>query len=181
MTQKKLFNYKDEEVIKPEWVIEQLRNLGMTYTEMAGRMKVNRSTLYRFRKGTHRSPEMKKKILDMFNNPHHGVAIFSVDIASPYLVGKVYSVVYCEADLLRQINIDREKTGGIIKYLKYIKRFTTSMIVKHRSIALDLIKEYIYPFRKLDIWLIEQVMLMKTQKTRDKVIKVLDIDLAEEL
>ena len=177
MTQQKLFNYKDE--VKSEWVIEQLRNLGMTYTEMADRLKVNRSTLYRFRKGTHRSPEMKKKILDMFNNPHHGVAIFTIDIASPYLMGKVYPVVYCEADLLRQINMDREKTGGIVRYLKYIKRFTTSMIVKHRSIALDLIKKYIYPFRKLDIWLIEQVMLMKTQKTRDKAINLLQIDYKE--
>ena len=177
MTQKKLFDYKDE--VKSEWVIEQLRKLGMTYTEMADRMKVNRSTLYRFRKGTHRSLEMKKKILDMFNNPHHGVAIFTVDIASPYLMGKVYSVVYCESDLLRQINMDREKTGGIVRYSKYIKRFTTAMIVKHRSIALDLIKKYIYPFRKLDIWLIEQVMLMKTQKTRDKAINLLQIDYKE--
>ena len=179
MKQQKLSKY--EELIKPEWVIEQLRNLGMTYTEMADRIKVNRSTLYRFRKGTHRSPEMKKKILDMFNNPHYGVAIFTVDMASPYLMGKVYSVVYCESDLLRQINMDREKTGGIVRYSKYVKRFTTAMIVKHRSIALDLIKKYIYPFRKLDIWLINQVQLMKTQKTRDKAIKVLDIDLAEEL
>ena len=179
MKQQKLFDYKDE--VKSEWVIEQLRNLGMTYTEMANRMKVNRSTLYRFRKGTHRSSAMKKKIIDMFNNPHHGVAIFTVDIASPYLMGKVYPVVYCEVDLERLINMDREKTGGIVRYSKYIKRFTTPMIVKHRSIALDLIKKYVYPFRNLDKWLIEQVMLMKTQKTRDKVIKVLDIDLSEEL
>ena len=55
------------------------------------------------------------------------------------------------------------------------------MIVKHRSIALDLMRKYIYPFRELDKWLIDQVMLMKTQKTRDKAIKVLDINLMEEI
>lgn len=179
MIQQKLVKYED--LIKPEWVIEQLRSFGMTYTEMADRMKVNRSTLYRFRKGTYRSPTMKKNIIDMFNNPYYGVAIFTVDTASPYLMGKVYSVVYCERDLERQINMDREKIGGIVRYSKYVKRFTTAMIVKHHSIAFDLMREYMAPFRELDKWLIDQVMLMKTQKTRDKAIKVLDINLMEEI
>ena len=177
MVQKKLFDYKDD--IKPEWVISQLKNLGMTYTEMADRIKVNRSTLYRFKKGTHRSPKMQAKIIKMFNNPHHGVAIFYDDnFGSPYIIGFVYSVVYCRVDLERQINFDKIEMRTLI-YSKYIKRFTSAMILKHQEIALNLIEKYETEFKNLNRWLLEQVQLMKTQKTRDKTIKLLGIDYEE--
>ena len=175
--QKKLFDYKED--LKPEWVIPQLKNLGVTYTEMADRLKVNRSTLYRFKKGTHRSPKMQVKIIKMFNNPHHGVSIFYDDnFGSPYIIGFVYPVVYCETDLQRQINFDKIEMRTLI-YSKYIKRFTSAMILKHQEIALNLIEKYETEFKNLNRWLLEQVQLMKTQKTRDKTIKLLGIDFTE--
>ena len=179
MKQKTLFDYKDEEVIKPEWVIEQLKKIGMTYTEMANRMKVNRSTLYRFKKGTHRSPKMQAKIIKMFNNPHHGVSIFYDDnYGSPYIIGFVYPVVYCETDLQRQINFDKIE-ARVLVYSKYVKRFTSAMLLKHQEIALNLIEKYGVEFKNLNRWLIDQVALMKTQKTRDKTLKLLMIDYKE--
>ena len=171
MKQQKLFDYKEDDT--PEWIIEQLKGLGMTYTEMADRMGVNRSTLYRFRKGTYRSPKMKEKILKMYKNPYHGVVLFFIDSTSPRLRGKVYPVVYNEKDLQRQINIDKEKIGGEIIYFKFVKRFTTPMIVRHRSIAFELMISYDAPFAELTDWLIDQIRLMKTQKTRNKVAKLL--------
>jgi len=176
MTQKKLFDYKEE--VKPEWVIDQLRDV-MTYTEMADRLKVNRSTLYRFRKGTHRSPEMKKKILDMFNKPYHGVAIFDCEgYGSPYFRGKVYPVVYNEADLQRQINLKKPE-GCAELYSKFIKRFTTAMILRHQAKVYKLMETYDLDFKDRNQWLLDQVQLMKTQKTRDKAINLLQIDYKE--
>lgn len=178
MKQQKLIN---EDILKPEWIIDQFEKLGMTYTEMSNRMGVNRSTLYRFRKGIHRSERMKQKIIDLFNNPYYGVALFFIDTTSPHLKGKVYPVVYCEQDLQRLVNIDIENTGGIVVYSKFVKRFTSVMIEKHQSIAIELAIEYEAPFPDLSKWLIEQIRLIKTQKTRDKTVKLLNINLSEEI
>ena len=176
MTQKKLSDYKDE--VKPEWVINQLKDI-MTYTEMADRLKVNRSTLYRFRKGTHRSPEMKKKILDMFNKPYHGAAIFHCEgYGSPHFIGVVYPVVYNEADLKRLIEFDK-KEGRTVIFSKFIKRFTSTMILKHQTKAYKLMETYELDFKNINQWLIDQISLMKTQKTRDKTLKLLQIDFTE--
>ena len=174
MTQKKLLDYKDE--VKPEWAIEQLRNIGMTYIEMADRLKVNRSTLYRFRKGTHRSSEMEKKILDMFNKTYYGVVIFHCEgYGSPHFMGEVYSVVYNESDLQRLINFDK-KEGRTVIFSKFIKRFTSAMILKHQAKAYKLMETYELDFKNINQWLIGQTQLMKTQKTRDKTLKLLQID-----
>jgi len=173
MTQQKLFDYKDE--VKSEWVIDQLRDV-MTYTEMAKRMGVNKSTLYRFRKGIHRSPKMKKKILDMFNKPYHGVVIFHCEgYGSPHFIGEVYPVVYNEADLKRLIKFDK-KEGRTVIFSKFIKRFTSAMILKHQAKAYKLMETYELDFKNINQWLIDQISLMKTQKTRDKAINLLQID-----
>ena len=177
MTQKKLIDYKDE--VKPEWAIKQLKDIGMTYTEMADRMGVNKSTLYRFRKGTHRSPKMKEKILKMFNNPYYGVVIFHCEgYGSPHLRGEVYPEVYNEADLQKQINFDK-KGGRTVIYSKFVKRFTSAMILRHWEEALNMMEIYDLDFKNKNQWILEQVMLMKTQKTRDKTLKILPIDYKE--
>jgi transcriptional regulator with XRE-family HTH domain len=174
MTQTKLFDYKEDDT--PEWIIEQLKGLGMTYTEMANRMGVNRSTLYRFRKGTHRTPEMKEKILKMYKNPYHGVAIFDCEgHGSPFFKGKVYRVVYNEADFQRQLTFKRPE-GCTVIYSKFVKRFTSSMVEKHYNKGVDLENIYGITFRDLDNWVVEQIQLMKTQKTKHKTLKLLPID-----
>jgi transcriptional regulator with XRE-family HTH domain len=174
MTQKKLFDYKEDDT--PEWIIEQLKRLGVTYTEMADRMGVNRSTLFRFRKGTHRSPEMKEKILKMYKNPYHGVVIFDCEgHGSPFFKGKVYRVVYNEADLQRQINLKKPE-GCVVIYSKFVKRFTSAMVEKHYNMGVDLENTYEITFRDLDSWTMDQIQLMKTQKTKHKTLKLLPID-----
>ena len=176
MKQQKLFDYKEDDT--PEWVIDQLKDV-MTYTEMADRMKVNRSTLYRFRKGTHRSPEMKEKILKMFKNSYYGVAIFDCEgHGSPHFRGQVYSVVYNETDLQRLIKFD--KTEGCTEiYSKFVKRFTSAMILRHWERALNLMEIHDMDFKNKNQWIVDQVSLMKTQKTRDKTLKLLQIDFME--
>jgi hypothetical protein len=146
---------------------------------MADRLKVNRSTLYRFRKGTHRSPEMKKKILDMFNKPYHGAAIFHCEgYGSPHFIGVVYSVVYNETDLQRLIKFDK-KEGRTEIFSKFIKRFTSTMILKHQAKVYHLMETYDMDFKNRNQWLLDQVQLMKTQKTRNKALNLLQIGYKE--
>lgn len=179
MRQEKLFKAYGN--VKSEWIIKQLKEVGMTYTEMAQRMSIHKSTLYRFRKGIHRTPKMKEKLQKLFDKSYFGVAIFYDEgYGSPYLIGFTYSVVYNETDLHRLINFDKIE-GRTAVYSKFIKRFTSAMIVKHQEIALELIEKYLAPFRNLDRWLIEQVMLMRTQKTRDKTLDLLGIDYMDEV
>ena len=179
MRQEKLFKVYGN-VKSSEWIIKQLKEVGMTYTEMAHRMGVHRSTLYRYKKGIHKSPKMTKKIQKLFDISFFGVAIFYDEgHGSPYLIGYVYLVVYNETDLYRLINFDKIESRTLV-YSKFIKRFTSAMVVKHQEIALELIKKYLVPFRNLDRWLIEQIQLMRTQKTRDKTLDLLDIDYQEE-
>ena len=177
MTQKTLLNYTVA-IDNALWIIEQLRSIGMTYKEMANRMGVNESTLYRYRKGIHRTPQMTKKILDLFDNPYFGVAIFKYESGgTPYLWGEVYPAVYNEKDLERLVNFDNEERT--LLYSKFVKRFTTAMVLKHQKIAFELMRAHKLNFTNLDGWLIEQVNLMKTQKTRNKALKLLKINYKE--